>query len=111
MGRRNIGSPRLLALLDSDGYNHAVLVDGHRNQTATRACENATRQPVPGFLNPDSGCIAKENTRRDFKGLLGTSNHHDLARIAADRSRGSQVVANNLTATFGTPRIGVVYRP
>ena len=109
MGRRNIGSPRLCALLDSGGYDHAVLVDRNRNQTATRALENVARKTVPGFLHPNRASVAKENARRDLKGLLGTSNHHYLAGIAADRPRGSQVGANGLATTFGTPRIGVVY--
>ena len=109
MGRRNIGGPGGWALLDSGGYNHAVLVNGNRNQTATRALEDTARKTVAGFLDPDSSRIAKENARRDLKGLLGTSNHHYLAGIAADRSRGSQVIADGLATTFRTPGIGVVY--
>ncbi len=109
MGRRNIGSPGLWALLDSGGYIHAVIVHGNGNQTATRALEDTTRKTVAGFLHPNRASIPKENARRDLKGLLGTGNHHYLAGIAANRPRGSQIMANGLTTTFRTPWISVVY--
>ena len=108
MGGRNIRSPRLWALLDSGGDIHAVLVHRNRNQTAPRALEDAARQTVSGFLDPNRASVAKENARRNLERLLGTSNHHYLAGIAADRPRRSQVGADGLAASFRTPRIGVV---
>src|SRR5580692_7668133 len=110
MRRGNIGSPRLCALLDSGGYIHPVLVHGHRYQTAARALEDAARQAVPGFLDPNGASVAQENARRNLQGLLGTSNHHYLTGIAADRPRGSQVSTDGLATTFRTPRIGIVDR-
>src|ERR1700677_4953142 len=108
MGRRNIDSPRLGALVDCSGYIHTVLVHRNRNQTAPRALEDAARKTVPGFLHPNRASVAKENARRNLEGLLGTGNHHYLAGIAADRPRRSQVGANGLATGFGTPRISVV---
>src|SRR5580658_7063947 len=110
MRGRNIGSPRLCALLDSGGYIHAVLVHGNRNQTAARALEDAARQAVSGFLHPNRASVAQENSRRYLQGLLGTSHHHHLAGIAADRPRRSQVSADGLAASFRTSRIGIVDR-
>src|ERR1700734_1313222 len=110
MGGRNIGTPAFWTLLVPSRYDHPVLVHGNRNQPAPRALEDASRQPVPGFLHPNSAPISQENARRNFKGLLGTGNHHHLVGITADRPRRPQVIANGLTTTFRAPRISVVYR-
>src|ERR1700733_5509304 len=110
MRRGNIGSPRLRALLDSGGYIHAVLVHRNRNQTAARALEDAAPQAVAGFLDPNRASVAQENSRRYLQGLLGTSNHHHLAGIAADRPCRSQVSANGFAAGFRTSRISIVDR-
>ena len=65
MRRRNVGGPRLCALLDSGGYIHAVLVHGNRNQTAARALENAARQAVAGS-SIQTGLPLPRRTRADI---------------------------------------------
>ncbi len=92
-----------LAGLDVD----ALFVDRHGMNRDAGRHQRQSRQRVSGILDPSLSVGACKRANDDIDGVLRACCDDDLFRIAPDRARGPQVVADMIAKCGGAARIAI----